>query len=31
MSQPSPLCPNPMQVHSLQQETADVWTLNLNQ
>ncbi|HBE9177974.1 TPA: NADH oxidoreductase [Serratia fonticola] len=29
MSQPSPLCPNPMQVHSLQQETADVWTLNL--
>ncbi|KEY57756.1 NADH oxidoreductase [Serratia sp. DD3] len=29
MTQPSPFCPNQMQVHSLQQETADVWTLNL--
>lgn len=29
MTQPSPLCPNRMQVHSIQQETADVWTLNL--
>ncbi|TQI79893.1 NADH oxidoreductase Hcr [Serratia fonticola] len=29
MTQPSPLCPNQMQVHSLRQETADVWTLNL--
>lgn len=29
MTQPSPLCPNQMQVHSVQQETADVWTLNL--
>ncbi|MFZ1875357.1 MAG: NADH oxidoreductase [Chania sp.] len=29
MTPPSPLCPNPMQVHSIQQETADVWTLNL--
>lgn len=29
MIPPSPLCPNLMQVHSLQQETADVWTLNL--
>lgn len=29
MTQPSPLCPNRMQVHSIRQETADVWTLNL--
>ncbi|HEI8865602.1 TPA: NADH oxidoreductase [Serratia odorifera] len=29
MTQPSPLCSNRMQVHSIQQETADVWTLNL--
>lgn len=29
MAQPSPHCPNPMQVHSLQRETDDVWTLNL--
>ncbi|HFZ1930957.1 NADH oxidoreductase [Serratia marcescens] len=29
MTQPTPLCPNRMQVHSIQRETADVWTLNL--
>ncbi|CAI0825357.1 NADH oxidoreductase [Serratia entomophila] len=29
MTQPSPRCPNRMQVHSIQRETADVWTLNL--
>ncbi|SQI36230.1 NADH oxidoreductase hcr [Serratia plymuthica] len=29
MTQPTPLCPNRMQVHSIRQETADVWTLNL--
>ncbi len=30
MTQPTPLCPNRMQVHSIQRETADVWTLNLS-
>ncbi|CAI2407573.1 NADH oxidoreductase [Serratia ficaria] len=29
MTQPSPPCPNRVQVHSIQRETADVWTLNL--
>ncbi|SQJ22976.1 NADH oxidoreductase hcr [Serratia rubidaea] len=29
MTQPDSLCPNRMQVHSIRQETADVWTLNL--
>lgn len=29
MTLPSPLCPNRMQVQSIQQETAEVWTLNL--
>lgn len=29
MTMPTPLCPNPMQIHSIHQETADVWTLEL--
>ncbi|GKX62505.1 hybrid-cluster NAD(P)-dependent oxidoreductase [Pragia fontium] len=29
MTMPTSLCPNPMQIHSIQQETADVWTLEL--
>lgn len=29
MTQPCPQCPNRMQVHSIHQETADVWTINL--
>ncbi|AKM47492.1 NADH oxidoreductase [Edwardsiella anguillarum] len=29
MTMPTPLCPHRMQVHSLRQETPDVWTLNL--
>lgn len=29
MTMPTPLCPNAMQIHSIHQETADVWTLEL--
>ncbi|MBW7982358.1 NADH oxidoreductase [Enterobacillus tribolii] len=29
MTMPTPLCPNAMQVHSVRQETPDVWTLSL--
>lgn len=29
MTMPTPLCPNRMQVHSIRQETPDVWTLSL--
>lgn len=29
MTMPTPLCPNPMQVHHIRQETANVWTLEL--
>ncbi len=29
MTMPSSLCPNRMQIHSIIQETADVWTINL--
>ncbi|MGY0145710.1 NADH oxidoreductase [Edwardsiella tarda] len=29
MTMPTPQCPHRMQVHSLRQETPDVWTLNL--
>ncbi|ACS86057.1 NADH oxidoreductase [Musicola paradisiaca] len=29
MTMPTPSCPNRMQVHSLHQETSDVWTLSL--
>ncbi|WP_159564628.1 NADH oxidoreductase [Budvicia diplopodorum] len=29
MTMPTPRCPNQMQVHSIRQETADVWTLEL--
>ncbi|WP_308568872.1 NADH oxidoreductase [uncultured Providencia sp.] len=29
MTMPSSLCPNRMQVHSIIQETSDVWTINL--
>ncbi|EKT55976.1 NADH oxidoreductase [Providencia sneebia] len=29
MTMPSNLCPNRMQIHSINQETADVWTINL--
>lgn len=29
MTMPSSLCPNRMQVHSIVQETPEVWTLNL--
>lgn len=29
MTMPSSLCPNRMQIHSIHQETSDVWTINL--
>lgn len=29
MTMPTSLCPNRMQVHSVRQETPDVWTINL--
>lgn len=29
MTMPSSLCPNRMQIHSIVQETSDVWTINL--
>ncbi len=29
LTAPTPLCPNPMQVHSIVQETPDVWTIGL--
>ncbi|MEH0876743.1 NADH oxidoreductase [Pectobacterium cacticida] len=29
MTMPTPLCPNRMQVHSITQETPDVWTISL--
>lgn len=29
MTMPTTLCPNAMQIHSIRQETADVWTLEL--
>jgi NADH oxidoreductase Hcr len=29
MTMPTPLCPNQMQVHSIHQETPDVWTISL--
>ncbi len=29
MTAPTPLCPNPVQVHDIVQETPDVWTLRL--
>ncbi|PWC18653.1 NADH oxidoreductase [Brenneria roseae subsp. roseae] len=29
MTMPTPLCPNRMQVHSITQETSDVWTISL--
>ncbi len=29
MTMPTALCPNRMQVHSIHQETPEVWTLNL--